>query len=496
MIIARKLPPLLDVRDESTDVVRIVCEIKRDADPELIIAYLYKHTPLQMNVGVNLTCLVPTNNPEVSGPERLDLKKMLQHFLDFRFEIVTKRLQHELDELKHRIHMLEAFKAIYDVLDETIRIIRKSDGKADAAEKLMARFKLDEEQVDAILELKLYRLAKLEILVIEEELEAKRKESSRIEAILKSDARRWTVVKNELSEIRDAYADKRMTKVIATDSSAEFSAEAFIIHEDVNVVVTRDGWVKRVKEIKDLSTTRVREGDSVMNVLFGSTKKAAVFFTNFGSAYVCRMNDIPASTGYGEPIQKLFKFDDGERLIGALSLDQRMLPGLPELKEGETPDPLKGPFLLAVTKQGLGLRFSLRPHAELSTRTGRRYTKLAEGDEVVSVGLCDDKDLVIVATREGRALICQAEEVNLLAGAGRGVIVIKTQKDDVLIGAAIGAYGKVTLEVETTKGKSITVTSRNHEITARGGLGRELVKRDTLARVVPPAVVVPNTGGE
>lgn len=497
VIVARKLPLLLDVRDESTDRVRIVCEIKKDADPDLIMAYLFKHTPLQMNFGMNLTCLVPTAQPEICGPERLNLKQMLRHFLDFRFELVTKRLAYELAELRRRMHLLEGFKAIYDALDETIRIIRKSDGKQDAAGKIIVRFGLDEDQVEAILELKLYKLARLEILVITEELEQKSKEAAKLEALLKSDARRWTMVKSELHEIRQKYGDKRLTKLISNDAAPEFSAEAFIIHEDAMVVVTRDGWVKRMKEIKDAQGTRMREGDSAMAVLFGSTKKSVVFFTNFGSAYVTRINDIPPSTGYGEPIQKLFKFDDGERLIAAYSLDERMMTSLPKpraLKEGEEAapiDPLAKPHLLAVTKKGFGLRFSLLPHAELSTRTGRKYAKLAEGDEIVSVHLVDDADLVIVATKEGRALVCKVDEINVLAGAGRGVTVLKTQDDDSVIGASTGPDGKVWLEVETTKGKSITVTSRNHEVTGRGGVGRELVKRDTLARVVPPALVVP-----
>ena len=504
VIVARKLPLLLDVRDESTDRVRIVCEIKKDADPDLIMAFLYKHTPLQMNFGMNLTCLVPTAQPEIAGPERLNLKQMLRHFLDFRFDLVTKRLAHELSELRRRMHLLEGFKSIYDALDETLRIIRKSDGKQDAAAKMMARFALDEEQVEAILELKLYKLARLEILVITEELEQKSKEAAKLEALLKSDARRWTMVKSELHEIRQKYGDKRLTKMIANDDAPEFSADAFIIHEDVMVVVTRDGWVKRMKEIKDAQGTRMREGDSAMAVLFGSTKKPVVFFTNFGSAYVTRINDIPPSTGYGEPIQKLFKFDDGERLVAAYSLDERMMTALPPavsssgqakaIAEGQEPapvDPLAKPHLLAVTKKGFGLRFSLLPHTDLSTRSGRKFAKLAEGDEVVSVHLVNDADLVIVATRDGRALICKVDEVNVLAGAGRGVTVLKTQDNDGVLGAAVGADGKVWLEVETTKGKSITVTSRNHEVTGRGGIGRELVKRDTLARVVPPAIVLP-----
>lgn len=498
VIIARKLPTLLDVRDESTDEVRIVLEIKRDSDADLIMAFLFKHTPLQMNFGVNLTCLVPTAHPEIAGPERLDLKKMLRHFLDFRFEVVTKRMTFELDALKARMHLLEGFRSIYDALDETIRIIRKSEGKADAAEKLMARFKLDDDQVDAILELKLYKLARLEMLVITEELAQKSKEAAKLEALLKSEPKRWTLVRNELEEISKKYGDKRKTKIVTNDSAPEFSADAFIIHEDNQVVVTRDGWVKRLKDVKDISSTRVREGDAVMAVLFGSTKKQVVFLTNFGSAYVTRINDIPASSGYGEPIQKLFKFDDGERLVAAYSLDPRAGFALPERKEGdETPiDPLAKPHLIAVTKKGMAMRFSLLLHSEVSTRSGRRYAKPGEGDEVVFVAGCDDNDAILVATRDARILGCKAGEVNLLAAAGKGVTLIKVQDDDAVIGAAVGPQKVVTMTLETKKGRTITVNAKDVNQTSRGGLGHEVVKRDEITRYVPPAIVVFRPEGE
>ena len=151
----RKLPWLTDVRDESTAEVRIALEVKKDADPDLVMAYLFKHTPLQTNFNVNLTCLVPTENPEVGAPQRLDLKSMLQHFLDFRYDVTRKRYEYDLEQLKKRLHILDALEKVYDALDEMIRIIRKSEGKADAAEKLMTRFGLDDVQADAILELKL-----------------------------------------------------------------------------------------------------------------------------------------------------------------------------------------------------------------------------------------------------------------------------------------------------------------------------------------------------
>jgi len=150
VVIARKLPQLLDVKDLSTEDVRIAIEMKKDADEKMIMAYLFKHTPLQINFAVNMTCLLPTENPEVGRPERLDLKQILWHFLHFRLEVVTKRLEHELAALKKRIHILEGFETVFDALDEIIRMIRKSDGKADAAERLISAFKLDAEQAEAI----------------------------------------------------------------------------------------------------------------------------------------------------------------------------------------------------------------------------------------------------------------------------------------------------------------------------------------------------------
>ncbi|MGZ6970538.1 MAG: DNA gyrase subunit A, partial [Thermoanaerobaculia bacterium] len=154
VIIERRLPALVDVRDESTDEVRIVLEIKRDADAALVMTYLFKHTPLESTVPVNLTCLVPTVHSDVCEPARLPLAAILRHFLDFRLETVRRRFVFDLEELKRRLHLLEGFIVIYDALDEAIRIIRRSDGKADAAGKLMKRFSLDDEQVEAILETK------------------------------------------------------------------------------------------------------------------------------------------------------------------------------------------------------------------------------------------------------------------------------------------------------------------------------------------------------
>jgi DNA gyrase subunit A len=485
VIIERRLPVLVDVRDESTDEVRIVLEIKRDTDAALVMAYLYKHTPLETTVPVNLTCLVPTANPDVCEPARLGLAAILRHFLDFRLETVRRRFVFDLEELKRRIHLLEGFIVIYDALDEAIRIIRTSDGKVDAAEKLMKRFSLDEEQVEAILETKLYKLARLEIDAIRAELKEKQADAAIIEAILKSQKKLWNEVKGELAEVREMLlGERRLTKVSASVEEPTYDAEAFIQHEDTYAVLSVDGWLKRQREMKDAKTTRLREGDEVLAVLQGSTKECGVLFSNHGTAYVLRLNDVPPSTGYGEPVQKLFKFGDGERVVAALSLDPRLTRP-------------KSVILLAATRRGLVLRFSLDPFRDVTTRAGRRFAKPAKGDEIAAVFVCDERDLVALASEKGRAILFPANEVPVLAGPGKGVLGFKLAPDDRLVGAAL--FGddekRATLTLVNGKGTEHAVT-RRYTTVSRGGKGFELIKRDRLVKALPPDLTLVDFEGK
>jgi DNA gyrase subunit A len=487
VVIGRKLPQLLDVKDLSTEDVRIALELKKDADEKMIMAYLFKHTPLQINFAVNLTCLIPTENPEVGRPERLDLKQILWHFLHFRLEVVTKRLEHELGALKKRIHLLEGFETVFDALDEIIKIIRKSDGKADSAEKIMARFKLDAEQTDAILELKIYRLARLEILIIRKELEEKRSRARQIGALLRSEDSRWNLVRTELEVISKTYGDKRRTTIESDSSEPEYSADDFIVEEDNVVIVSRDGWVKRQKDVKDLSTTRLREGDAVLAAFAGSTRATCAFFSNFGAAYTCRIIDVPASTGYGEPIQRLFKLKDGEKVVAALSLDPRATGNITSKKEGTAP-PVHG---VAVSSDGYALRFSLEPLVEPSTRAGRRYARPAKDSEVVGVAKIEGHEVLIAATAEARGLLCKVNEVNYLSGPGKGVILIKLGKDDRVLGFIASAGDRDLLTVETSRGAEQTISTGKYEVTGRGGKGRELLQRGQFTRVLWPTPDAP-----
>ncbi len=496
--LSRKLPHLVDVKDLSTDDVRIALELKRDADEKMVMAYLFKHTPLQTNFAVNLTCLVPTENTEAGRPERLDLKQMLWHFLHFRLDVVTSRLEHELEQLARRIHILEGFAKVFDALDAIIALIRKSDGKADAAEKIIKRFALDAAQTDAILELKLYRLARLEILVIQNELKEKRTRTRQINALLKDDAARWKLVRDELEQVQKAYGDSRRTAIEQADET-EYAAEAFIVDEDSVVIVSRDGWIKRQKEVKDLSTTRLREGDSVLAAVAGSTRSTLVFFTSFGVAYTARFVDVPASTGYGEPVQRLFKFKDNERVVAAFSLDPRAIGDIGRANDGGDDEqgtitdadvPVPPVHALAVSSDGYSLRFSLANVAEPSTRAGRRFARPAEGAEIVGVSVVTGAETVIAATRDARAMLCPASEVNFLAGPGKGVILIKIGADDRVLGFVASTGDRDLLTVETSRGAEQTVSTAKYEVTGRGGKGRELLQRGQFTRIVStPAVL-------
>ena len=259
------------------------------------------------------------------------------------------------------------------------------------------------------------------------------------------------------------------------------------------MIVSRDGWVKRQKEVKDVAATRVREGDAVMAVLPGSTRASVAFFSNFGVAYTSRIAEIPASTGYGEPIQRFFKLKDGEKFVGAMSLDERAIGNITAKKEGAEP-PVHA---VAAACDGYALRFSLEPFVEPSTRAGRRFARVPEKVQVVGVEPYTGDEILIAATRDARATLTRAEEVNFLSGAGRGVILIKlTSPDDRVLGFVASVGDRDLLTVETSRGAEQTISTAKYEVTGRGGKGRELLQRGQFTRVVYPIPEAPQGCGE
>jgi DNA gyrase subunit A len=491
IIANRKLPQLLNLVNESNekDGLRIALEMKPGSDANLIVAYLYKHTALQDTFSYNLTCLVPVTDEEGkerTRPERLGLKANLTHYLDFRLTTVRRRFEYELEQLRRRIHILEGFRIIFNALDKAIKIIRESDGKADAAERLIAAFKLDEEQTAAILEVQLYKIAQLEIKKIIDELKEKTAQAEKIEAILRSEKKLWGVIKDELSELGEKYGakDRRRTRMGSAEDAPEFDPEAYIVRENTNVVLTRDGWIKRVGRLASVEGTRVREGDSVLAVVPGSTLDQVIFLADDGTSYTMRISEVPASSGYGEPIVKFFRLADQVRIVGVVTTDERFTP--PDLPptNGEP----AGPYLLVATAQGQVLRTPLTPFRTASTKVGRRYVRLAEGDKVVmATVLKAEQRSLFLASADGHVLHFPVEEVNILSGIGKGVIGIKLGDRDSCLGGALIRNQNDALIVETSGGKQMEFYG-SREMASRGGKGFEAVKRTSFVRIVPPAI--------
>jgi DNA gyrase subunit A len=376
--------------------------------------------------------------------------------------------------------------------------------------KLQQQFGLEPIQTEAILETAIYKLSRPEIQKMLDELTDKQRQAKDLKALLASNKRLWGVVKKELEEVAKAFGDKRRTKIGRKQTEEiEFDPDAFRVKEDAVITVSTDGWIRRVGIIKDPSKARVREGDSLMTILGGSTFEAVVFFSNYGSAYTIRIGDIPqARSGYGDPVQKLFKFKDGERIIGCWSFDPRMLPSTGKTTSASS---AKGSQLalfnqkgkphvpssleaIAVTTSGMGLRFALNSFQEPSTRLGRKFCKLKDGEEVVALETITNplkQTVVAVASSKGRALLCKAEDVAQLAGPGRGVIVLKLDPKDSLIGFTLLCAKDDRLVLLKEGGGTLTVTLRKYQVVGRGGKGHPLFKRGRLSGMAPVELSIP-----
>jgi DNA gyrase subunit A len=234
--------------------------------------------------------------------------------------------------------------------------------------------------------------------------------------------------------------------------------------------------------------TRVREGDAVIAVAPGSTHDHVIFLADDGTAYTMRINEVPASSGYGEPITKFFKLDDQVKILSAITSDERFIKLEIPFKKG---DPT-GPYLLVVTQQGLTLRTPLLPFRTASNKLGRRYVRLNEGDKVVmSAVLLGEEESIFLASADGHVIHFPLDEINILSGVGKGVIGIKLDESDKCLGGVLITRKSQMLQVETSGGKTLEFTGR-HETVSRGGKGFEAVKRSSLVRILPPAIELVN----
>jgi len=464
----RKLPQVSSVRDESTHEVRVVLELKAETSVELVTAYLFKHTDLETTFPINFTALKPNMEPE-----RLSLKAIMRYFLDFRHDITTKRLNHDLRLLKARLHILHAFEVLYDDLDTAIKIIRKAKSREDAAGKLKKHFKLDDEQVKAILDMQLYKLVGLEIERILKEKEEKTKLKKDIEAILASQKKIWGLIRTELLEIKNNYGDKRKSVMKAAED-VEFSQEDFQVHEDVTVILTKMGWIRRVKTVGE--NLRFKEGDELLSLLPANTRDNMAVFSSAGKVYVVKAFDLPTGSGFGEPVQHLFKFGDGERPIIAMNLTS-VFAGAPTGEEKDKQTELvlapREVTAMTVSTHGVGFAFDLSPFIAVTTRAGKKFAGVKPGDSILGVEILDLPNVLFLTT-EGKAVVVAAKEVPVLTGAGKGVKLVNVKKGEVALFRPVRKGEQV--KVIDDKGKEKVIDLKPFGVMTRGSVGLKAVK--------------------
>ncbi len=464
----RKLPQVSAVRDESTHEIRLVIELKTEASVELVTAYLFKHTDLETTFPINFTALKPNMEPE-----RLSLKQIMRYFLDFRHEITTKRLTHDLRLLKARLHILHAFEVLYDDLDTAIRIIRKAKSREDAAEKLKKHFKLDDEQVKAILDMQLYKLVGLEIERIIKEKDEKTKLKKDTEAILASQKKIWGLIRTELLEIREKYGDKRRSVMKAAED-VEFSQEDFIVHEEVTVLLTKMGWIRRVKTVGE--NLRFKEGDELLSILPANTRDNIAVFSSAGKVYVVKAFDLPTGSGFGEPVQHLFKFGDGERPIVAMNLTTVFAgatTGEEKDKQAELALAPREVTAMTVSAHGVGFAFDLSQFNSATTRAGKKFAGVKPGDSILGVEVLDLPNVLFLTT-EGKAVVVAAKEIPLLSGAGKGVKLVNVKNGEVALFRPVRKGEQV--KVIDEKGKEKTIDLKPFGVMTRGSVGLKTVR--------------------
>ncbi|NLF25618.1 MAG: DNA topoisomerase IV subunit A [Deltaproteobacteria bacterium] len=469
LIIDKKVPQLVDVRDESTDKVRVVLELAPEADAEAAMAYLFKHTPLESNFNVNLTALVPTAGG-APCPQLLSLKEMLQYFLDFREQVVERRLIFEKKNLEDRLHLLEGFVKIFDKLDEAIRIVRQSSGRQDAAEKLQKRFKLSELQSFAVVDMRIYHLSKVNIEEIRRELKQKRARVKEITAILGDKKKIAGIVRKELEELAEKYGDRRRCKIVQEYIEIELDQSAYVVQEEVYAIITKDGWLKRIRQNNELGSTRLRDGDEILEALPLTTLDTVVFFTNCGFMYQLRVSEFPSSSGYGSPVQKLLKFRDGERIIACFGLKAESGAEAPQQLELLAQE---GSQLVLLSKLGMGYSMKL-DELEATKRSGKRVMKLKDGDELVVAANLGAK--IAIFSARGFGLGLKRAEIPVRGRGAMGVKIMSIKGDDAVVGA-VSFEGKAKFVFQTKAGQKRELESSDLPISHRGLKGRKVLER-------------------
>ena len=443
-------------KETNKEGIRIVIELKRDANASIVLNKLYKHTSLQESMSMIMIALV---NGE---PKKLTLLQILNEYIKHQKEIVTRRTQFDLEKAENRAHILEGLRIALDNIDEIIKIIRSSYD--DAKQKLMDTFSLSEVQTQAILDMKLARLQGLEREKIENEYSELQKKISYYKEILSNEGLLMNVIKDELLEIKEKYADERRTQIVDDDTDIE--EEDLIERKNVTITLTHKGYAKRMdvdeyktqkRGGKGITGLKTRENDFVKNIINTSTHDDLLFFTNYGKAHKIKAYQIPEATrtAKGIPIINFVNLDKTEEITAVIPID--------EFREDK--------YLIAVTSQGLIKKVKLSEF-ESNRKSGLIAVKLHDGDKLIAIEKTNGDDDVLIVTRKGMSIRFNENDVRATGRQSIGVKAITLKGDDEIISMQLVSKGKELLVV-SKKGYGKRTGTDKYTLQTRGGKGNK-----------------------
>jgi DNA gyrase subunit A len=449
-----------DLRDESDrDGMRIVIELKRGEVPEVVLNNLYKHTQLQTTFGIIMLAIVG------GRPKVLPLVEILEHFVEFRREVVRRRTEFELRKAEARAHILEGLKIALDHLDRVIALIRGSKSPVEARTGLMTEFKLTQPQAQAILDMQLQRLTGLERQKIIDELVELLKTIERLRAILSSDELLMEVVLKELKDVREKYSDERRTVIV--EESGELRIEDLIADEDMAITVTNTGYIKRTaistyraqrRGGKGRIGMRTREEDFVSHLFIASTHSYIMIFSDRGRAYWLRVHEIPdvGPGGKGKAIANLVAMEEGERIAALLAVKE-----FPEQEDQQ--------YVVMGTRKGVIKKTDLS--AFRNPRAGGIIAMgVEEGDAVIAVEISDGKEQIFLGTRDGMAIRFEETDVRAMGRTAYGVRGISLRDDDEVVAMEVVREGGTLLTV-AQNGYGKRTELDEYRLQSRGGVG-------------------------
>ncbi len=466
----KRVEGIADVVDHSSmEGMRIVIDLKRDAVPQVVLNQLYAYTQMQTTFGAIMLTLVD------GTPRVLTLKQMLEEYIKFQTEVITRRTIFDLRKAKERAHIVEALKTASDFIDLVISIIRESKDQNAAKERLMERFSFDDAQADAIVKMRLGQLAGLERQKIEDELGALQMKIAEYEGILADEQKVRAIVKEECLKMRDKYGDERRTEISIV--TGEVDIEDLIPEEESVLTLTDAGYIKRQpadvyaaqrrggKGIKGLST---REEDVIRSMFICSSHDSVMFFTNLGRVYVLKCYEIPegSRTAKGLNIVNLLPLQPGEKVSAMI----------------RTQEQTEGQFLSMITRRGIIKRTRLDAYAHVR-KNGLIAIDLDEGDELVGVLTTDGYQQLLVATREGMAIRFDENDVRAVGRTARGVKALNLAADDLVVGMETVDESKLLLTVSET-GYGRLSSFAEYRVQSRGGKGLTNYHTDKYGRVV------------